>query len=1477
LYRVLDAPEWLEILDRSAAGSLFEERRLEGLSGTTQSEATPSFVDVRAADMVLRLKTRRTHEGAFLDLWCDEIAGSRRRRIWTLPYGDIVVTAAADDALRQISERYPGAGRDMERREQTACGSIRRIAVAGLQPVSADAPDPDGIEDLLAVALSGHDCLELVERSEIARVIQELERSDLADEELALQLGALINAHAILTGFYGFQDGILTLDGRLIETRTGAIVQHIRGSAGLAELAELENTIVEGILAATRPTIQGSDNRMLRILESKVHERELSGEEGLKAAAMVSPDSPDFHYKLGNQRKQENRLDEALAHYYDGMTLAEQKGAPWKFYLAANGILRKNRQMQERVFLWTRAVKQYEEGEASGGSRAGGRGSKQEDDARLYLAESLFESNSSGVALSHLEAIGSHSYRRGRLYEKLDQRRKAIEEYSVAVATDRFPLRAHSGMFSPYAALVRLLRSSEEDSERQQILDAIGSISNPEFLYQKIRALDQLTNEVPEDEALRLRAAKASVSAHQHNKASAHLAKLLRTTRDASVRLNALNELRMIYHSTGEAGKEKKVLQEIVDAKRVPADSRMIFDAALQRLERLDAGHVRAPIGPGRKQASRRRQIVVQAEDTQYIYDHPARVSRRDGSSGEIVWERDLEVRAQYQRRSDSNSREQRTMTAAGLVCDGEYLFVPIADRGVIHALNAQTGEPAWLYTDWAPVSRPFLMEGRLYVGNALGDLAVLSPKTGETLHEIVNDVRREDRPLSADSLALLYDADTREIKFMRVTQHAIRVDELSLLGEGDQRMRGSLINHSIHLDTLEIVSAPGKRKRNDTSEVIDKEIEKILDPARRKQAGYGDGDTRIDAIRRVMRLPGREKAIPVLVSVCRDRVHYLGSERSAAVKTLSAMCGAAILPELLPLAQDPVPDLRREAAVLIGRFGSDSHRELLTDLVYDVDAGVQRAALQSLVALIGLEARPYLQPFLDDKYSAVRSDSALYLLVAGDRSIEPLVHEVYRDYELDFYKDESFRKLALLCKARLPSALKTLQQIVRKGDEPALRNALGAIAEFLPDPSLMPILLDEVDSEDPNGERMPVSVLRTKQQTRAYAAAAIAAMNHPAAIPFLVEAVGKRRGHGADGEPDPIMIALEELTGQALGDRSYHWKYWWESAGRQMHDPGDLEMQVSEEIRQALRVVETPPSDDTGAGGPCRLCEAAINGDLAKLTRMLDAGADINQRDEFGRSPLVNAVRSDHPEVAMELMKRGADVNLTSLENETPLMYTTEHGDLALTKELVRRGAILSISSMNGSSALYQATQNNHLDIVKFILESGVDVDFQPLREKEGPGTALVSAVHSGYMDIARYLISKGADLEGTTSQGETSLIMSTYDNRPEFTSMLIEAGANVDAANAYGWTAILMGAQFGNIEPIKLLLDANANVDAVTSFGGTALSLAVASGNRELAELLVDAGADIDLAILALKSSRSGGKPRHLQWLESKRNKKK
>jgi len=72
----------------------------------------------------------------------------------------------------------------------------------------------------------------------------------------------------------------------------------------------------------------------------------------------------------------------------------------------------------------------------------------------------------------------------------------------------------------------------------------------------------------------------------------------------------------------------------------------------------------------------------------------------------------------------------------------------------------------------------------------------------------------------------------------------------------------------------------------------------------------------------------------------------------------------------------------------------------------------------------------------------------------------------------------------------------------------------------------------------------------------------------------------------------------------------------------------------------------------------------AAVSGDLEEVRELLEKGADVNAKDEEGRTPLHWAAGNGYVEVARLLIEHGADVNAKeSRYGDTPLDLAAYQG----------------------------------------------------------------------------------------------------------------------------------------------------------------------------------------------------------------------
>lgn len=83
------------------------------------------------------------------------------------------------------------------------------------------------------------------------------------------------------------------------------------------------------------------------------------------------------------------------------------------------------------------------------------------------------------------------------------------------------------------------------------------------------------------------------------------------------------------------------------------------------------------------------------------------------------------------------------------------------------------------------------------------------------------------------------------------------------------------------------------------------------------------------------------------------------------------------------------------------------------------------------------------------------------------------------------------------------------------------------------------------------------------------------------------------------------------------------------------------------------------------------QLFQAAIRGDLQLVKEALAAGAEVNAKDNCGKTPLHKAAFWGHKETVKFLIKKGAGVNAQNNEKNTPLDLAKKEGHQAVVEIL--------------------------------------------------------------------------------------------------------------------------------------------------------------------------------------------------------------
>jgi hypothetical protein len=187
-------------------------------------------------------------------------------------------------------------------------------------------------------------------------------------------------------------------------------------------------------------------------------------------------------------------------------------------------------------------------------------------------------------------------------------------------------------------------------------------------------------------------------------------------------------------------------------------------------------------------------------------------------------------------------------------------------------------------------------------------------------------------------------------------------------------------------------------------------------------------------------------------------------------------------------------------------------------------------------------------------------------------------------------------------------------------------------------------------------------------------------------------------------------------------------------------------------------------------------LFAAAHAGDAAAIARQVAAGAPVDVRDGYDRTPLHVAAYAGRAEAMRALVRAGANPN--ALERD--------------------RYDIVTIAAVANDAAT-----------LALALELGASPKSITSRYD---GTALIAAAHLGHVEVVRLLIRAGAPLDHVNNLGWTALIESIVlgDGGPRHTATLkalVDAGANVNLADRSGDTPLALARRQGHREMVSIL----------------------------------------------------------------------
>ncbi len=151
-------------------------------------------------------------------------------------------------------------------------------------------------------------------------------------------------------------------------------------------------------------------------------------------------------------------------------------------------------------------------------------------------------------------------------------------------------------------------------------------------------------------------------------------------------------------------------------------------------------------------------------------------------------------------------------------------------------------------------------------------------------------------------------------------------------------------------------------------------------------------------------------------------------------------------------------------------------------------------------------------------------------------------------------------------------------------------------------------------------------------------------------------------------------------------------------------------------------------------------LVDAADNGDIEEVKRLLKSGVKPDSEGEFGVTALMRASFKGHVDIA-EL--------------------------------LIKSGAYLDAADIGGDTALHMASRSGNAKVVKLLLHYNASVDSVDNQQ----WTPLMRAIMAKNPEITKILVDRGADLNAKNNIGNSSIVQAAISGKESVLKVLLSS----------------------------------------------------------------------------------------------------
>ncbi|CAL4090172.1 unnamed protein product [Meganyctiphanes norvegica] len=211
--------------------------------------------------------------------------------------------------------------------------------------------------------------------------------------------------------------------------------------------------------------------------------------------------------------------------------------------------------------------------------------------------------------------------------------------------------------------------------------------------------------------------------------------------------------------------------------------------------------------------------------------------------------------------------------------------------------------------------------------------------------------------------------------------------------------------------------------------------------------------------------------------------------------------------------------------------------------------------------------------------------------------------------------------------------------------------------------------------------------------------------------------------------------------------------------------------------------------SEPCARGHSVGLVTACHRGDEATVKRLLQEGANTEERLQDGRRCLHIACQMGSTYMVRSLLEAGANPDIQDSDGRTPLLLALENGTREVVEDLLASNADVMLADNIGVAPVHEAVRSGSIDLVKKLMEyKQLDVN---ICDSLGNSPAHYAA-YTGYIDILELLFDVSARADLCNIRGQAPIHMAVFSGDLAVVQSLACHGVDLECEDQLGITPI-------------------------------------------------------------------------------------